>query len=53
MVRRICSRLNCIGLDVVEVLPDKDPSNITSLAAASVAHAFLAALAKRRAAGIR
>lgn len=49
MVRRICSRLNCIGMDVVEVLPDKDPSGITSLAGASAVHAFLAALAKRRA----
>jgi agmatinase len=53
MVRRICSRLNCIGMDLVEVLPDKDPSGITSLAGASVVHAFLATLAKRRANGNR
>lgn len=48
MVRTICSRIRCIGMDVVEVLPDKDPSGITALAGASVAHALLAALAKRK-----
>lgn len=52
MVRRICSRVRCIGMDVVEVLPDKDFSGITALAGASVAHAFLAGLAKRKAAGV-
>ena len=49
MVRAICSQLNMIGMDLVEVLPDKDPSGITALAGVSVAHAFMAALAKRRA----
>lgn len=48
MMRRICSRLNCIGMDLVEVLPDKDTAGITALAGASVVHAFLAAMAKRK-----
>ena len=38
------------GMDLVEVLPDKDPSGITALAGASMIHAFLAALAGKKAA---
>ncbi len=48
MVRAICSQLNMTGMDLVEVLPDKDPSGITALAGASVAHAFMASLASRK-----
>ena len=39
------------GMDLVEVLPDKDPSGITALAGASMVHAFLAALALKKSAG--
>lgn len=48
MVREIGKKLNIIAMDLVEVLPDRDPSGITSLAGASIIHAFLATLAYRR-----
>ncbi len=52
MVRRIAKELNIVGMDLVEVLPDKDPSGITALAGVSVIHAFMAAMAYRRAHGL-
>ncbi len=48
LMRHICPRLDCVGMDLVEILPDKDLSGITALAGASVIHSFLASLAKRR-----
>lgn len=51
MIRSICPRVRAVGMDLVEVLPDKDPSGITALAGVSVIHAFLASLAARKAAG--
>lgn len=51
MMRSICPRVRAVGMDLVEVLPDKDPSGITALAGVSVIHAFLASLAARKAAG--
>ena len=35
-VLRGLSGVNVVGADMVEVLPDKDPSNITSIAAAAI-----------------
>lgn len=49
LLRAICRNCHTVGMDLVEVLPDKDPSGITSLAGASMAHAFLAALAWKKA----
>jgi agmatinase len=40
--------LNIIGMDVVEVAPPYDVSDITALAAASVAHEMLAAFASKK-----
>lgn len=51
MMRGICPRVRAVGMDLVEVLPDRDPSGITALAGVSVIHAFLASLAARKAAG--
>lgn len=51
MMRSICPRVRAVGMDLVEVLPDRDPSGITALAGVSVIHAFLASLATRKAAG--
>lgn len=48
MLREICTKINVIGMDLVEVLPDRDPSGITALAGATVIHAFLASLAWRK-----
>lgn len=48
LVRGICSHCRTIGMDLVEVLPDKDAAGITALAGASVIFAFLAANAARR-----
>lgn len=47
-MRAICPECRLIGMDLVEVLPDRDVTGITALAAASVIHAFLAALALRK-----
>jgi len=43
LVRGICSKCRTVGMDLVEVLPDKDVAGITALAGASVVFAFLAA----------
>ena len=43
LVRGICSKCRTVGMDLVEVLPDKDVAGITALAGASVAFAFMAA----------
>lgn len=51
MMRSICPRVRAVGMDLVEVLPDRDPSGITALAGVSVIHAFLASLAARKATG--
>ena len=40
--------LNLIGMDVVEVAPAYDHSEITAIAAASVAYDWLAILAKQK-----
>jgi agmatinase len=40
--------LNIIGMDVVEVAPPYDVSDITALAAASIAHEMLAAFASKK-----
>lgn len=48
MVRQIAKKINIIGMDLVEVLPDKDPSGITALAGASIIHAFMASVAYRK-----
>jgi agmatinase len=37
--------LNFVGFDVVEVLPDKDPAEITALLAANLMYEFLALIA--------
>lgn len=37
--------LNIVGFDVVEVLPDRDPAKITSLAAANMCYEFIALVA--------
>jgi agmatinase len=37
--------LNVVGFDVVEVLPDKDPAEITALLAANILYEFLALIA--------
>jgi agmatinase len=37
--------LNFIGFDIVETLPDRDPTRVTALAAASVAYEFIALIA--------
>ena len=44
-MRNICSQCRTVGMDLVEVLPDKDVAGITALAGASVAFAFMAARA--------
>ena len=46
MIRGLC-KLNLIGMDLVEVSPPYDHSEITSLAAATVAHDWLCILAKK------
>ena len=51
LLRTICRETRTVGMDLVEVLPDKDPSGITALAGASRVHAFLAALALKKSAG--
>ncbi len=45
--------LNFVGFDVVEVLPDKDPAEITALLAANIVYEFLSliALSKMNASG--
>ena len=48
LVRGICSKCRAVGMDLVEVLPDKDVAGITALAGASVVFAFLAAQAAFR-----
>lgn len=50
LVRGICSKCRAVGMDLVEVLPDKDVAGITALAGASVVFAFLAAQAAWKAA---
>ena len=37
--------LNFVGFDVVEVLPDKDPAEITALLAANIVYEFLSLIA--------
>lgn len=37
--------LNLVGFDIVEVLPDRDPTRVTSLAAAAVAYEFISLVA--------
>lgn len=44
MMREICKNINTIGMDLVEVLPDRDPSQITANAGVAMMYAFLAAL---------
>ena len=46
MIRGL-SKLNLIGMDLVEVSPSYDHSEITSLAAATVAHDWLCILAEQ------
>lgn len=41
----VCKNQNLIGMDLVEVLPESDPADITSFAAAGIMHAFLSVLA--------
>lgn len=48
LMRTVAPEVRCVGMDLVEVLPDKDPSGITALAGASIVHSYLAALAKRK-----
>ncbi len=48
MVREICKKINVVGMDLVEVLPDKDPTGITALAGATIVHAFMGSLAYRK-----
>ena len=50
LLRAVCREAQTVGMDLVEVLQDKDPSGITALAGASMIHAFLAALAGKKAA---
>lgn len=47
-MRAICPQCNLVGMDLVEVLPDRDVSGITALAGASVIHSFLASLALQK-----
>ena len=37
--------LNCVGFDMVEVLPDKDPAEITAILAANIVYEFLSLIA--------
>lgn len=37
--------INIVGFDVVEVLPDRDPTRVTSLAAANIAYEFISLIA--------
>lgn len=37
--------LNLVGFDVVEVLPDRDPTKVTSLAAANICYEFISLVA--------
>lgn len=49
LLRAVCRSCRTVGMDLVEVLPDRDTSGITALAGASMVHAFLAALAWKKA----
>ncbi|MCQ6268125.1 agmatinase [Fictibacillus sp. WQ 8-8] len=40
--------LNFVGFDIVEVLPDRDPARVTSLAAASMAYEFISLVAWKK-----
>ena len=42
---RVLRGLNFIGFDVVEMLPDKDPAEITALLAANIVYEFLSLIA--------
>lgn len=44
LVRQLVG-LNIVGFDLVEVLPDRDPAKITSLAAANLCYEFIAIVA--------
>ena len=43
--------LNFVGFDVVEVLPDKDPAEITALLAANIVYEYLSLIALNKKAG--
>ncbi|MDQ3794333.1 MAG: arginase family protein, partial [Actinomycetota bacterium] len=45
---RALARINTVGFDVVEVYPQYDPAQITTLLAANVAHEFLSLTALGR-----
>jgi agmatinase len=45
---RALARINTVGFDVVEVYPQYDPAQITTLLAANVAHEFLSLIALGR-----
>ena len=45
LVQECCLGQNLIGMDLVEVLPDLDHAQITSLAASGIIHEFLSVLA--------
>lgn len=40
--------VNIVGADMVEVLPDKDPSNITSIAGAAITQDIMYLINKAR-----
>lgn len=50
LVLGACAGQKLVGMDLVEVLPDLDHAQITSLAACGIMHAFLSVLAKSKAA---
>jgi len=45
---RACAGVNVVGADVVEVLPDRDPSGVTAFLAASIMFEILALDAAKR-----
>ena len=47
MVRAL-QGLDCIGFDLVEVLPDKDPAEITAILAANIVYEFLSLIALKK-----
>jgi agmatinase len=42
---RQLTALNLVGFDIVEVLPDRDPAKVTSLAAANIGYEFISLVA--------
>lgn len=52
MLREIGKRIDAVGMDLVEVLPDRDPCGITATAGMAIIYAFLTTLSYRRMHGL-